>query len=181
MLSRAARDADSGERSGVLCSTADWCGAAQGLHGFHDTHTSPHGYAACGLDGGVPPRLCPQAEPCPHPAPILTPDLVLRGTRLTSAFAHVGTPILHSAITTIGAALVLCFCEIILMAKVGTIIAVNACLGIVATFVVLAAVMATFAPENFEFLKTNWNWAMRGAVAVIVLGVVIPILASLSG
>merc|ERR1711924_208495 len=123
------------------------------------------------LEGRQEPVLpAPQAASMPVASTIASPrGCVPRGTRLTSAVAHVGTPIIHSAVTTSGAALVLCFCEINFMVMVGTIVAVNASMGVLATFLVLGAMLAMCAPEDFAFLSSRWNWAMRACLIVVLL------------
>lgn len=94
--------------------------------------------------------------------------------RFTNAMNHVGTPIFHSAVTTGVASLVLCFCATRLMVQVGLVIAINAAIGLITTFVILGALLVTFGPDDFSFLKTTTAWTLRLlALAATTVGMVI--------
>merc|ERR1711871_1232884 len=99
----------------------------------------------------------PVADPVAMPS-----GHVDREVRVKNAMAHVAVPIFHSAITTAGAASVLCFCQLLLMVKVGIIVATNACVGLIVTFFCLAAMLGAFGPQDFEFLASRYAWAIRG-------------------
>jgi len=99
-----------------------------------------------------------------------------RADRITAALGHVGTPVLHSACTTILASLVLCFCQIQLLVKVGIVIAVNASIGIVMTIVFLPALLALVGPENLEGSMTMSAQVGRILAAIGIVGLVLIIL-----
>jgi len=94
---------------------------------------------------------------------------IARDKRLCNALSHIGAPVLHSALTTAGAAAVLFFCQIQLMVRVGIIICINATIGILATLFTLAALLASVAPEEFASGATMYSRGVRLMLAVWLL------------
>ena len=55
------------------------------------------------------------------------------------------------------------------MVKVGMVIAINATIGVLTTFVLLGALLVTMAPDDFSFLKTTMAWSLRTFGLVVAL------------
>jgi len=81
--------------------------------------------------------------------------------RFTSAMNHIGAPVFHSAVTTSVAASILIFCQTSLLVKVGMVVAINASIGVLLTFVLLGAMLVTCGPSDFSFLDTSCAWGLR--------------------
>lgn len=94
---------------------------------------------------------------------------VSRADRLIAAMGHVGTPVLHSAITTAGAAAVLMLCQIQLLVQVGIIISLNASIGVLVSLLSLAALLSACGPEDFTESASFYSRSMRILTALLIV------------
>lgn len=94
--------------------------------------------------------------------------------RSSAAVAHIGSSILSSAVTTIFAAVPLCFTTIQFFTKFGLIVAINTATSIIYTFTVCIAMLAFMAPAKFRsslraFAMAFGGTAMFSGVALLTL------------
>jgi len=89
----------------------------------------------------------------------------LRSWRMKHAMATTGIPVIHSAITTGGSALILTTTQLPLFNKFGKIICINTVVSITLTLTFLPALLASFGPLQYhESLRSSLN-------GVVFLGV----------
>nr|XP_054769044.1 protein dispatched homolog 3-like [Lytechinus pictus] len=91
----------------------------------------------------------------------------IRQQRTIHSISTIGVSILSSALTTIIAAIPLCFTTVQLFAKFGQIVALNTLVSIIYTLTSCAAFLGCFAPARY---KWSWRWLL---LTVVVVGLVL--------
>ncbi|XP_033097772.1 protein dispatched homolog 3-like isoform X2 [Anneissia japonica] len=100
------------------------------------------------------------------PASIKSDNKALRSWRTSQAISSIGVSIFSSALTTIIAAVPLCFTIIQPFSKFGKIVAMNTFLSILYTMTACAAFLSCFAPAKY---KWSLKWFIVSSLIVIVL------------
>ncbi|XP_071482026.1 protein dispatched homolog 3-like [Diadema antillarum] len=90
----------------------------------------------------------------------------IRRQRAIHSMSTIGVSILSSALTTVIAAIPLCFTTVQLFAKFGQIVALNTLVSIAYTLTACAAFLGCFAPARYRW---SWRWL---AVTVLVVGAI---------
>ena len=87
--------------------------------------------------------------------------------------SHIGMSIISSAITTILAAIPLCFAQIQLFAKFGLIVTINTAISLLYTITVTMAMLSIFGPSRFQ---ASVRASMKGLAVVLTLAGVVTLI-----
>ncbi|XP_035696783.1 protein dispatched homolog 3-like [Branchiostoma floridae] len=105
------------------------------------------------------------------PTQALQSNAELRRWRAKVAVSHIGVSIISSAVTTIIAAIPLCFTTFVPFSKFGEIVAINTAMSILYALTACTAFLAVAAPAKFQ---STWKASLKaliGAAVVLSLAV----------
>ncbi|KAI8489751.1 GRB10 interacting GYF protein 1 [Branchiostoma belcheri] len=105
------------------------------------------------------------------PSQALQSNAHLRRWRAKVAVSHIGVSIISSAVTTIIAAIPLCFTTFVPFSKFGEIVAINTAMSILYALTACTAFLAVAAPAKFQ---STWKASLKaliGAAVVLSLAV----------